>query len=70
MHTSLLGYCLLVAKHKTNEMQAKAIYCQIVQIYITLHCQVTETSCIWALGSENKGYKYDWIFVFIWELKG
>ena len=32
MQTSLFRYCLLVAKSLTNEIQARAIYCQIVQI--------------------------------------
>ena len=31
MQTSLFRYCLLVANAKTKEIQARAIYCQIVQ---------------------------------------
>ena len=31
MQTSLFGYCLLVAMCETNEIQARAIYCQTVQ---------------------------------------
>ena len=46
MQISLFWYFLLVAKCLTNEIQARAIYCQIVNIQITLYCQETETTCM------------------------